>query len=254
LVDDTTAKIIMMGKEEKKQLKYQEEAAKQYQHLHDVNSFPHLFSMLPIQTRLISISYILLYFTILSPGAMLNSWMNSMNKNILIMNETTIAYFGTMSQLCGAFATFLAPILIRKTKSLQKASAISQWFQTICICYGFSCFYRLHRISVNNEELVLTNEVEASELMIQFLVSIGISRIGLWSFDLVERQVLQESVPRIHQTYFFNGEKSATQLFSLSMMTLCYVFPDPSSFIILVLCSVLAVVLSSVFIFVQLMI
>lgn len=217
-------------------------------------SFISIFMALPIQTRLISISYILLYFTILSPGAMLNSWMNSISN----MNENTIAYFGSISQLCGAAATLVSPILVKKTKSLQRASILSQSFQAICILYGSTCFYRLHLMSSNINEPPLPTEtsidMEGNTLMINFLISISISRIGLWSFDLVERQVLQESVPRFHQTVFFNGEKSLTQLFSLCMMALCYIFPNQNSFIILVMCSLTAVCFSTVLLLMQFLI
>lgn len=224
-------------------------------------SFPKIFTTLPLYTKLISSSYILLYFTILSPGAMLNSWMNSMNdddsNDTPIVTEQTIAYFGSASQFCGAIATFITPFIIRRTKSLQKASAMTQWFQSICILYGFSCFYRLDALQEITIKGVTrtknsSNSTSDTSLMIQFLTSIGLSRVGLWSFDLVERQVLQETVPRKHQTLFFNGEKSLTQFFSLGMMGLCYIYPNPQSFIVLVACSVVAVCLSSIIIAISL--
>ena len=71
----------------------------QYQQQYSSLSFSKILATLPLHTKLISSSYILLYFTILSPGAMLNAWMNSMNDNDNqdsnpIVTEQTIAYFG----------------------------------------------------------------------------------------------------------------------------------------------------------------
>lgn len=212
-------------------------------------SIQKMFKQQTTNTKLISVAYILLYFTILSPGAMLNAWMNSMNEKI---TETTIAYFGSISQFCGVIATFVTPLLIRNTKTLQVASAYSQWFQTICIWYGFYCFYQLNQLNTSSSDIAMSHEKNnASSLMLQFLISIGLSRIGLWSFDLVERQILQQSVPKEHQTLFFNGERSATQFLSLCMMAMCYIFPDPDTFLVLVIGSVMAVSLSSVLIFIQ---
>lgn len=214
-----------------------------------LDSFTSIFKSLPIRTRLISTAYIFLYFTILSPGAMLNSWLNSLNDGGSLMTEQTIAYFGSASQLCGALATIITPILIQRTKSLYKAAEISQWFQMGCVVFASISFYRLQQIKSGQQFGATVSELNVEVL--RFLVSIGLSRIGLWSFDLVERQILQESVPRLHQTLFFNGEKSATQLFTLVMMALCYIFPNPRSFSILVAWSLSAVCCSSFLILLQ---
>lgn len=233
------------------------------QKLHqDLHSFPKTFIVLPLPSKLISIGYIMLYFTILSPGPMLNAWMSSMHhQTIPIMTDQRIAYFGSMSQFCGAISTFITPLIVSNTKSLYKASAVTQWMQSTFIIYGFICFYRLHSLhttssssaNINNQNIIDDienhNRAAAARVLLgHFLISIGLSRIGLWSFDLVERQVIQESVPRMHQTLFFNGEKSMTQLLSLGMMALCYIYPDPDSFIVLVTYSVVAICSCSVLI------
>merc|ERR1740129_1475453 len=102
----------------------------------------------------------------------------------------------------------------------------------------------------SSESLLNTEEEETyyKPLIIQFLISLSLSRIGLWTFDLVERQLIQESVPRCYQTVFFNGEKGCTQVLTLLMMILCYIYPNPSSFGILVASSLSAVCLSSILI------
>lgn len=212
-------------------------------------SFPRLFMMLPIRTKLITTAYALLYFTVLSPGARMNAWVNSLDQDLNIVSEKTIAYFGSSSQFFGALATFISPFLIKNTFSLSKASAISQWSQTFFILYGAWCFHTLN--TINSESLSNSTKTEEvfRSLIYQFLISLSLSRVGLWTFDLVERQLIQESVPRCYQTVFFNGEKACTQSLTLLMMILCYIYPDPSSFGILVLSSVSAVCLSSVLVF-----
>lgn len=213
-------------------------------------SLVQIFKQQPVQTQMISVAYVVLYFTILSPGAMLNAWMNSMNEKIPVVSERTIAIFGSMSQFCGVIATFVTPLIIRKVKRLRNTSMYTQWFQAIFVWFGFYCFYQLNAMdtSISSSEHYKN---AASSLMIQFLISIGLSRVGLWSFDLVERQIVQESVRKEEQTLFFNGERSATQFLSLLMMASCYIFPEPESFLILVVFSVMAVSLSSVLILIQ---
>lgn len=202
-------------------------------------------SQLPVNTQLTVTAYVLLYFTILSPGSVLNAWMNSV-KHVDI-SEDTIAYFGSASQMCGALATIVSPLLIRCCSSLHFSGAIAQWFQTICVLCGVVCFYRLSWIENNYSGNM---DVENSSLLLWgFLFCIGISRLGLWTFDLVERQIVQESVPRVQQTLFFNAERGATQLVSLGMMYLCFLFPDSVDF--LVNLSMIGVCSSSVLLLLQ---
>jgi len=207
------------------------------------NSFVNVYRTLPIQTKLVLLAYVLLYLTVLSPGGILNAWMNSLNGKFYI-NEKIIAYAGSSSQLCGAFSTLISPYFIKYATTLHHASRFAQWLQSICILIGVYSFYEISNKLGSSDDN--TESGTSSFLLLQFLASISLSRIGLWTFDLVERQLLQETVPKSHQTVFFNGEKGITQILSLIMMGFCYIFSNPESFSILVTISVAAVTCSSI--------
>mmetsp|Transcript_12789 Transcript_12789/g.18629 ORF Transcript_12789/g.18629 Transcript_12789/m.18629 type:complete len:336 (-) Transcript_12789:36-1043(-) len=207
-------------------------------------SFTSVYNSLPVQTKLVSLAYVLLYLSVLSPGGILNAWMNSLHGRIHV-NEKMIAYAGSTSQLLGAVSTLISPYIIKYTPTLQHASALTQWTQSVCILFGAYSFYRITNYDQYGDEENKGGTVE-SFLLLQFFARISLSRVGLWSFDLVERQLLQESVSKSNQTVFFNGEKSVAQISSLVMMGLCYIFSGSESFVVLVSVSVAAVTLSSV--------
>mmetsp|Transcript_23076 Transcript_23076/g.35614 ORF Transcript_23076/g.35614 Transcript_23076/m.35614 type:complete len:568 (-) Transcript_23076:1097-2800(-) len=236
---------------------------------------------LPRRTQLVIMAYILLYFTVLSPGAMLNSWMNSLHQRNdggareYAVSERMIAIFGSSSQFCGAIATMITPQLIMRqqqasssSSSLYYAGMKAQWFQAICVLLAFVCFHLL-----DNGYGGGSTRMSSWYLLHGFLVCIGISRIGLWSFDLVERQILQkEDITALTnddggdptksrkqkdndhnpssnsiRTILFNAEKGATQAISLLMTFLCYVFSD--RFDVLITLSTLAVTTSAVLLY-----
>lgn len=214
------------------------------------NSFMKVFNTLPIQSRLVTVAYVLLHLTVLFPGGILNAWMNSLHGQFHV-NEKVIAYAGSSSQLCGAISTVISPYLILYSKTLQHASAFAQWSQSVCILIGAYSFYQINMYIGSNDQSV--KSMESSYLLMQFLASISLSRIGLWTFDLVERQLLQETASKSDQTVFFNGEKGVTQILTLIMMIFCYIFSDPESFSILVSMSVAAVTCSSIILAISVM-
>mmetsp|Transcript_26579 Transcript_26579/g.40338 ORF Transcript_26579/g.40338 Transcript_26579/m.40338 type:complete len:499 (+) Transcript_26579:4-1500(+) len=210
------------------------------------SSFTAVYNSLPVPTKLVSLAYALLYFSVLSPGGILNAWMNSLHHGrIDVVNEKMIAYAGSTSQLLGAVSTLMSPYIIRYSPTLHHASALTQWAQSVCILFGAYSFYRINNNYYDQYYGDEGKAVESSFLLLQFIAGISLSRVGLWSFDLVERQLLQESVSKSNQTVFFNGEKSVTQILSLLMMGLCYIFSGSESFVVLVSVSVAAVTLSS---------
>lgn len=189
----------------------------------------------PLKAKVVMTAFVLLFCTVLSPGSVMNAWLNSIRDDEdPIVSEETIALFGSTSNLFGALATLLTPPLIRWF-GIYKAGTTAQFFQTSCVVCAVASFFQFSDSSKSGQLLVWG-----------FLFPIAISRVGLWGFDLVERQILQERVPAERQTVFFNAERGWTQLISLGMMYLCYVFAEPSSFSILVGVSATAVVSSSI--------
>mmetsp|Transcript_7807 Transcript_7807/g.11215 ORF Transcript_7807/g.11215 Transcript_7807/m.11215 type:complete len:620 (+) Transcript_7807:55-1914(+) len=193
---------------QQQQLKEEEESRAKHSATMTSSSFSTLMN-LPRKTQLVIMAYILLYFTVLSPGAMLNSWMNSLHSHHQtstssgehgIVSERTIAIFGSSSQFCGAIATLITPQLIIRQQQQQRptqttssssplyyAGMLAQWFQAMCVLVAFVCFYLLDNSKSND-----SSSSSSWYLLHGFLIMIGLSRIGLWSFDLIERQILQK--------------------------------------------------------------
>ena len=104
----------------------------------------------------------------------MNAWLNSVlqkNKEIAITEET-IAWFGSSSNLLGALATLITPPLIGMVGKFS-AGVLAQFFQTACIL--FAAFH-------------FNFGVDESLLVGRFLIPVAVSRVGLWAFDLAERQ------------------------------------------------------------------
>lgn len=194
-----------------------------------------LDDVVPLKAKMVTAAFVLLYFTVLSAGAVMMSWLKSMHTN-----EHMIAWFGSACNLVGALATLLAPPLIRRVGNF-KAGVIAQFGQCACCIVAMIAFYhRNDHITNNNHHPAATTAHMAS-----FLIPVVASRIGVYVFDLVERQILQETVPRARQTLYFNTERGLRELALFGMMYLSYIYSKPESFGVLVNLSAAAGILSS---------
>lgn len=103
-----------------------------------------------------------------------------------------------------------------------KTGLIGAWSQNILLLLGVIAFY-------------LTDELEW--LVYVFLSMVVLSRISLWTFDLVEVQILQENILE-HQRGVVNSvEQSLTNLATLIAFGVGTIFSRPEQFWILVLFS-----------------
>ena len=198
-----------------------------------INPF-HIFydQTVPSRSKMLTLSHVLLYGTILAPGAVLNAYLHSQ------VPARTIAWFGTGANLLGALATILTPPLIA-TLDTYRVCLLAQFFQTGCVLLAAFSFYHVPASD--------TQSHTTSWLFVGgFLLPIVASRLGFWTFDLAERQIMQGTIPRETQTLYLTTERGLTQLVSLTMMCLCYVFSHPDSFGILVNISALAIASASV--------
>lgn len=187
-----------------------------------------LDDVVPLRAKMVTASFVLLYFTVLSAGAVMTAWLNSTHTA-----ERTIAGFGSACNLVGALATILAPPLIRRFGNF-RAGVVAQFGQCACCILATMAFHQ-YRLTGND-----------NTYMPAFLLSVVASRTGLYVFDLAERQMLQESVPRARQTVFFNTERGLRELALFGMMYLSYLHSKPESFDILVNLSAAAGMLSTV--------
>ena len=90
-------------------------------------------TLVPLKAKMVKAAFVLLYCTVLSPGSMLNAWLNSIRQqNQGIDSEQVIALFGSTSNLFGALATLVTPPLI-KWFGIYKAGNLLQFAQAACV-------------------------------------------------------------------------------------------------------------------------
>ena len=73
------------------------------------------------------------------------------------------------------------------------------------------------------------------------MAAVVVSRVGLWGFDLCERQLLQQSAPPRDAPLLFSFEKALAEAAGLLMLLLSVRFATPEQFGVLVGVSVAAV-------------
>ena len=77
------------------------------------------------------------------------------------------------------------------------------------------------------------------------MVAITASRLGLWGFDLSERQIVQEdavkTLPATEKTMLFNWEKALCNAAYLVMVGLSLIYDSPADFGVLIVVSAAAI-------------
>ena len=90
-------------------------------------------TLVPLKAKMVKAAFVLLYCTVLSPGSMLNAWLNSIRQQYQgIVSEQVIALFGSTSNLFGALATLVTPPLI-KWFGIYVAGNLLQFAQAACV-------------------------------------------------------------------------------------------------------------------------
>ncbi|KAL6051429.1 Solute carrier family 40 protein [Balamuthia mandrillaris] len=198
---------------------------------------------------LASFAFSLLFFTALAPGALLSAFLLTHG-----LSELSIALFQAVSAAVGMISTFLTPSLFT-IYGKEKTGLYSLWQQTVCLVICLLFFFgAASRGTVIMSTLesagrwlhwdVGESFVEASAIWM-FLVFLILSRVGLWSFDLAERQIMQEAVPEDKRGTINSVEYSLTNVFSLLSYLMGMIVPDPEHFGILVIVSFLAVFIAA---------
>jgi hypothetical protein len=169
--------------------------------------------------KCVTTAYLCLYCTVLSPGGLLNAWLQQSQ----LATEDAIAWTGSLSNLLGACATVISPLWIRSCGfDFYLAGFLAQASQTVCIWSAGLTVYQLTSTAFK-VDIAATQQT----ILMWFLIPVAVSRIGLWTFDLVERQLIQESSGAGMMGYF-TAEGALTQLCSLWMTFLGYHYGDES--------------------------
>ena len=159
----------------------------------------------PVTVTCLSISF--LYLTVLTINTVMISYLLYEGNDALY-----ISCLRLVSVVCGLLATFTLETMIR-IMGINQAGLFSISFQCICLSVVISSFYIKSTIS-----------------SVLFLVGVCLSRWGLWSFDLVQQQLIQENIPE-HEIHLISGlEISLESLAQLIAYSLTMIWSDPQSF------------------------
>jgi iron-regulated transporter 1 len=157
---------------------------------------------------------VLLWCTVLGgSGAGFTAWLSQR------ISLSAIAVWWSSMQFIGLIGASVAPALIKKLGS-RKTARIAQTWQ--------ACFVLLAAVGFFTGRTILV------------LVAIAVSRLGVWCFDLAERQLVQEAVTASQRAPLFALETSASQCAHISILMVGLLFPAPSQFGILVALSATA--------------
>jgi iron-regulated transporter 1 len=212
-------------------------------------------------TQSVLIAYALLYFTVLSPSGVTAGWLASQG---VPMGKLAAAQ--SFSQAVGAFSAYITPTLISRF-GLGYCTQRVQFFQTACLLLAVFGLSMSRQIPVSPSFLSFSVDGEnfgdntgsrhsyslPGQLILNplevFMLGLALSRFGLWSFDLCEREVLQLQTTDNNRVEVLAGEKMACQIASLLMSLVSVSFDRPGDFLTLVALSLAAVGSASVILF-----
>lgn len=158
---------------------------------------------------LISLAYCLLYISCLSFGGIMVAYLKTIG-----VTDVWLAIGRGIAAIIGILATYITPLLINKF-GLSLAGLICIWLQTICLFPYILCYYFVNQYSF--------------DFLIVIFVTICSSRFGLWGFDLIQTQLMQEMV--LDDIGIINGiQESLINVCYLLSFILTMIFSDPNSF------------------------
>ena len=174
----------------------------------------------------------LLYFTVLSFGSLMTAYVYWAG---LSATATGVAQSG--SALFGIAATFLAPALMKRVESPKASGTLFIWLQNVCI---------LPAVIALLVAAPMGNATSANAAIYILMVSVVVSRVGLWGFDLSVTQLLQKEVVPAEAVGTVSGVQVALQaLFGAGIYVLGMVLDAPRDFPLLAFASYLVVTLAA---------
>eukprot|EP00039_Didymoeca_costata_P025502 m.13624 g.13624 ORF g.13624 m.13624 type:complete len:442 (-) comp4887_c0_seq1:85-1410(-) len=175
----------------------------------------HDFSQLPPYVQKVMVAYCLLYFTVMSPSGMLTAWLTSKG-----VSTTTSAQFWAAAQLGGFVGTMIPQYLI------PKIGCFSAALGTLAVQTAFV-------------DLAVSGVMTGAAYTV--IASISLSRVGLWSFDLCEREIVQENTTDISRALMLNCEKAVASAAYLAVLILSMVLSEKEDFWVIAFSSGVAV-------------
>ena len=202
---------------------------------------PRTLAHLERRARLLLCAFVCLFFTVLSPSGLLTASLRSRGTS-----AHALALFRAAAQLAGAAGTAVAPRLIARRGPIE-AGLLLQRAQLACVCVATAACVCPLQLWPTVGRLVPSRELVV-------MGGVAASRVGLWGFDLCERQALQTAAASEcggsgggaagggrRMVALFATEKALSELAGLAMLALSLVLPDVDSFGVLAALSLLAV-------------
>eukprot|EP00040_Diaphanoeca_grandis_P018013 m.94749 g.94749 ORF g.94749 m.94749 type:complete len:465 (+) comp26752_c0_seq4:174-1568(+) len=181
-----------------------------------------IFKKLPTSVQLVMCGFMLVWMTVLSPGELVTAWLVSIDTDM-----ESIALFRAASQAIGCVSTIVAPMIIESTGAMA-GTVVGVLLQVACLLLS------LPAIMLGRADVLM--------------LGIAASRLGLWTFDLSERQVVQTFVGGDDRALVFNWERSVCNGAALFALMFSIVLSDVSQFWILATFSVAVVAVAATFV------
>ena len=173
-----------------------------------------------------SFAYCLLYVSILSFGGIMTSYLSS---SAVALSPALLAVGRAIAALVGLLSTLTVPWFIRRL-GLLRSGHLALLAQSFCL--GFAV-------------LAMYVGVQGSTGLLLLFVGLCSSRYGLWSYDLVETQIMQEGV-EANEVGAINGvQESLTNVMMGASFALTIVWSRPADILYPVWLSFVSVLLAT---------
>ncbi|CAI5526230.1 unnamed protein product [Closterium sp. Naga37s-1] len=172
----------------------------------------------------VSVAYVLLFFNcVLSPGGLITSFLTHQGVDVVVIG----AFRGACAAM-GFAATFLSPLLITRLGLLQAGGA-ALLFQSLVLAASLGVFALSHSMGHHHS------------LLLAFLALIVVSRLGHWTYDVVDAQIFQVAIPPAQANIVGTTEVALASLAELVMLALAIAAHDVRHFGLLAALSAAAV-------------
>eukprot|EP01126_Amoeba_proteus_P055500 TRINITY_DN6895_c0_g1_i19.p1 TRINITY_DN6895_c0_g1~~TRINITY_DN6895_c0_g1_i19.p1 ORF type:complete len:404 (+),score=63.73 TRINITY_DN6895_c0_g1_i19:304-1515(+) len=172
---------------------------------------------------LASLALVFLYMTVLPPGALVINYLNFKN-----MGSLEIAAFQASCAIVGVFGTFSVTFLMSHL-GLGRTGLIMIWLETALLSTVF---------------LQLFVFPEAN--LWWFLSPIVLSRVPLWSFDVIQVQILQETIAESERGQFSGTEHSLSSFMTFLSFLIGLIAGTPDKFPFLAIASVVCTLIAAI--------
>jgi iron-regulated transporter 1 len=201
---------------------------------------------------LASLAFVFLFWTALAPGALLSAYLLTRG-----IEELTISIFQGIAAIIGIVPTFFSTHCFKRF-GVERTGLYSIWAQQSCLILILFWFFFPHMVYLLNNfsycfssfsgfiSIFYDHHIGGDWNVWLFLLFVVLSRIGLWSFDLSERQIMQEYVPEDVRGVVNSVEYSLTNVFSLGAYAMGIIASRPEQFGWLVIFSFVAVTSAAV--------